>query len=366
MASKTVRAAVITGVRQMEIREFPRPVIKDNDALLKVEMVGVCGSDPGMYTGKNKLVKYPVIPGHEIVGRIEEIGDYKAKISGCKVGDRVVVETRFGCGVCPACVSGQYGKCVRNLGYGFHLGANDPPYLWGAYSEYLYLPERAILHKISEDVPLETGALICAVIGNAVRWLNTIGGSSIGQDIAILGPGQQGLGAVCVAKESGAKNIFITGKSCDKKRLELAREYGANHIINVDEVDPIEYIRDVTHGKMCDLIMDVSGSAEAMATTPEMIGKLGTIVVPGLYGTDKRVPYDFDKLVYKEVTIKGAHTHNMDSVERAISLVESKKYAFEKMVTHKFPLKDAEKAIQIAGGEFPEEQQIKVVIEPNK
>ncbi len=94
--SKTCRAAVLKAVKEMEIQEFPIPEIQDNDALLKVEMVGVCGSDPHMYDGANKNAALPLIMGHEIVGRIEEIGDYKAKISGCKKGDRVVVETRVG------------------------------------------------------------------------------------------------------------------------------------------------------------------------------------------------------------------------------------------------------------------------------
>lgn len=361
---KKVRAAVMTGIRQMEIQEFPRPVISDNDALLKVEMVGVCGSDPGLYRGKIK-VNYPLIPGHEIIGRIEEIGAKKAKSSGCKVGDRVVVETRFGCGVCQQCVLGEYGKCVDKLGYGVFVGCDKPPYLWGAYSEYLYLPERAILHKINEDVPLEAGVLVCAVIGDAIRWLSTIGGCQMGQTVAIIGAGQQGLGAAAVAKESGAKNIIVIGRSSSGKRLELAKEFGATHILKSDVEDVVGFIKELTDGKMCDLIMDVSGNPDAMAMTPSLIGFKGTIVVPGMYGTDTRIPYDFDTITYKEARILGAHTHNMASCDKAIKLVESRKYPFEKMVTHKFKLDEAEHAVKLVGGEIPGERCVKAVIEPN-
>ena len=110
------RAAVLTGIRQMEMRDIPIPEIGDEDGLLKVEMVGVCGSDPGFYNGKTK-VPFPLIMGHEIVGRIEEIGANKAKMSGVKKGDRVVVENRFGCGKCKACIEGNYAQCVDRMGY---------------------------------------------------------------------------------------------------------------------------------------------------------------------------------------------------------------------------------------------------------
>ena len=123
---------------------------------------------------------------HEIVGRIAEIGDYKSEISGCKKGDRVVVETRFGCGVCKPCIQGKYNRCEKKLGYGFMVPCTEPPYLWGAYSEYLYLPERAILHKINEDVPSEAAVLACAVLGNSVNWLQRIGGVAIGDTVVIM------------------------------------------------------------------------------------------------------------------------------------------------------------------------------------
>ena len=98
-------------ISSLILQDFPIPEIHDDDALLKVEMVGVCGSDPGYYSGKTAHAM-PLIMGHEIVGRIDKIGSKKAETSGLKVGDRVIVENRFGCGVCKQCVTGHYSNCV--------------------------------------------------------------------------------------------------------------------------------------------------------------------------------------------------------------------------------------------------------------
>lgn len=361
---KTCRAAVLTAVRKMEIQEFPIPEIGEKDALLKVEMVGVCGSDPHMYQGTNSNV-FPLIMGHEIVGTIEEIGAYKSKISGCRKGDRVAVETRFGCGVCEACVSGKYNQCVEKLGYGFMVPCTKPPYLWGAYSQYLYLPQRAILHKIDEKAPAEAAVLACAVLGNSVNWLSMIGGVSLGDTVVITGLGQQGLCGIVTARESGASRIIAVGRSRNVHRFEMARRLGADHVISSRERDPIQFVREATDGEMADIAFDCSGNIHAIESAVHMVKKGGTIVTPGLYGGQKAL-IDFDKVVFNELVIKGAHTHNMESVRKAIAIINSGKYPLEELVTHKYTLDQAELAVRVAGKEIEGESPIKVVIEPNK
>lgn len=361
---KTCKAAVLKAVRKMEIQEFPIPEIQENDALLKVEMAGVCGSDPHMYQGANSNV-FPLIMGHEIVGTIEKIGKYKSKISGCKKGDRVAVETRFGCGVCEPCVQGKYNQCVEKLGYGFMVPCTKPPYLWGAYSEYLYLPQRSILHKINEDVPPEAAVLACAVLGNSVNWLSMIGGASLGDTVVITGLGQQGLCGIVTAKESGVSNIIAIGRNRNPQRFEMAQRLGADYVISSKETEQIKFIREITDGEMADIVFDCSGNTAAIECAVDMAKKGGTIVTPGLYG-GKKARIDFDKVVFNELTIKGAHTHNMDSVKKAIKIINSRKYPLEELVTHKYPLEEAELAVRVAGKEIEGEFPVKVVIEPNK
>jgi len=363
---KTCKAMVLEKPRRMVLREFPLPKIGPQEGLLKVEMAGVCGSDVGMYRGKATRAPrpYPIIMGHEIFGTIAEIGEEASQKRGLKVGDRAIVEYAFGCGECFYCMSGDYIHCESFLTYGSMISCKEPPHLWGAYSEYLYLPPRAMIHKVRKELRPEVGILICAVLGNGIRWLRTIGGISIGDTVVIQGPGQQGLAGVIVAKESGARKVIVTGMTKDRARFELAKTFGAGEIVNVEKTDPVEAVREFTGGKMADLVMDVTGNPDGARMAIDLVKKKGTVILPGLYGMDKEIPLILDKVVFKEVRVQGVYSHDFRSVIPAIHLAESGRYPLEKMVTHRFPLEEAEKAVRVAGGEVEGEDPIKVVIVP--
>jgi len=363
---KTSRAMVLESPGRMVLREFPVPDIGPEEGLLKVEMVGVCGSDVGTYKGKvTRAVRpYPIIMGHEIFGTIAEIGEEVSKRKGLYKGDRAVVEYTFGCGNCYHCLEGDYKHCVSSLTYGSMISCKDPPHLWGAYSEYLYLPPRAMVHRVKKDLLPETGVLICAVLGNAIRWLRIAGNLSIGETVVIQGPGQQGLAAVIVAREAGAGKIILTGMTRDRSRFELAKTFGANAIIDVEKMDPVEAVREMTQGKMADLVMDVTGNPKAAVTAVDLVKKKGTVILPGTYGIDREIPLILDKIVFREIRLQGVFSHDFRSVIPAIHLAQSGKYPLEKMITHRFPLHEAEKALKVAGGEIEGEDPIKVVIVP--
>jgi len=360
------RSMVVEKPGQIVMREFPIPAIGLEDGLLRVEMAGVCGSDPGMYHGKASSlpIAYPLILGHEIFGRIEEIGDLAAQRHKVQKGDRVIVETAFGCGFCHACLTGSYVQCESSLLYGHTISCNRPPHLWGAYGEHLYIAPRAMVHKISDALPAEVAVLIGAVLGNAVRWMRQIGNVAIGQTVVIQGPGLQGLAGVIVARESGASRIIITGLGKDRRRLAMAREFGATDCINAEEQDPVDAVRDLTRGAMANVVMDVTGSPKGPVKALDLVAKGGTIILPGIYGADRAIPLILDKIVFKEVRIQGVLSQNLQSVLPAIALAESRKYCIEKMVTHRFPLAEAERALLIVGGELEEEGAMKVVLVP--
>jgi len=117
-------------------------------------------------------------------------------------------------------------------------------------------------------------------------------------------------------------------------------------------------------GRMADLVMDVTGNPKGCATAIDLVKKKGTVILPGLYGMDREIPLILDKIVYKEVRVQGVFSHDFRSVIPAIQLAESGKYPLEKMVTHRFPLEEAEKAVKLAGGEIEGDDPIKVVITP--
>ena len=357
---------VLEAPERMVLREFPLPDIGPEEGLLRVEMVGVCGSDVGIYRGKATRAPrpYPIIIGHEIFGTIAEIGERASKRHHIKMGDRVIVEYAFGCGKCSSCMNGDYVHCESYFNYGSMISCKDPPHLWGAYGEYLYLPPRAMIHQVRRDLLPEIGVLICAVLGNAIKWLQVIGEVSQGDMVVIQGPGQQGLAGVIVAKEAGAGKIIVTGMTKDSARFELAKIFGADEIINVEKGNPTELVKEITQGRMADFVMDVTGSPKGAMSAIDLVKKKGTVILPGLYGMDKEIPLVLDKIIYKEVRIQGVFSHDFRSVIPAIQLAESRKYPLEKMVTHRFPLEEAEKAVKVAAGEIEGEDPIKVVIVP--
>jgi len=221
-----------------------------------------------------------------------------------------------------------------------------------------------MVHKVRDNFLPEAGVLICAVLGNGIRWLRMIGGVSLGDTVVIQGPGQQGLAGVVVAKEAGAGKIIVTGMTKDKARFELARIFGADEVIDVEKTNPLELVRKITGGRMADIVMDVTGNPKGAITAIDLVRKKGTIILPGLYGMEKEIPLVLDKIVYKEVKVQGVFSHDFRSAIPAIQLAESGKYPLERMVTHRFPLQEAEKAVKVAGGEIEGEDPIKVVIIP--
>ena len=357
---------VLEAPGRMVMREFPLPAIGTDDGLLKVEMVGVCGSDVGMYQGKATRAPrpYPIIMGHEIFGTIVEVGEKASQRWNLKDGDRAIVEYAFGCGECFYCQQGDYIHCEAMFTYGSMISCKDPPHLWGAYSEYLYLPPRAMVHRVGQDLLPEVGVLVCAVLGNGIRWLQTLGGLCPGDTVVIQGPGQQGLASIIAAKEAGAEKVIVTGMTRDRVRFELAKTFGADQIIDVERDDPIERVKEITGERMADIVLDVTGNPKGAIAAIDLVKKKGTVILPGLYGMDREIPLVLDKIVYKEVRVQGAFSHDFRSVIPAIRLAESKKYPLEKMVTHRFALEEAERAVRVAGGEIEGEDPIKVVIIP--
>jgi alcohol dehydrogenase len=367
IAMKKTRAMVLTGPRELELQEFDLPEVAEEDGILRLELSGVCGSDPGIYSGKTLRAPrpYPIIPGHEIVGRIEKMGLSAQKRHGVKEGDRVVIEYAFGCGRCQACLAGKYTLCRKSYTYGSMISCKDPPHLFGAYADYLYIHPRAMVHKIGERITPEVGVLICAVLGNAVRWLRTVGNVSIGQSVAIIGPGQQGLAATIVARESGAEPIIVVGLSKDKHRLEMARDFGAHVVINAEKEDPAGAVAAETNGAMADLVMDVTGHPSGASTALSLAGTGATVVLPGLYGAKTEVPLLLDKAVLKELRLLGVFSHDFRAVNAAIKMAGRNQYPLEKMISHRFPLERAEHAIKLVGGEVEGETPLKVVLDPS-
>ncbi len=358
----TTRSAVLEGKERIVVREFPLPEIGPDEALVRVERAGVCGTDTKYFHGKLEHPT-PLVLGHEILGRIAEIGERAAERYGLQVGDRVEVESRVPCGLCHACHTGVYRYCRAGRGYGTSIAATEPPHIWGAYGEHLYVAPGSVLHRVDPGLPADAAAVI-GIVANGIQWACYYGGVRVGDAVVVQGPGPEGLGCTIAAKEAGASTVIVTGLAADEPRLALARELGADHVIVADQEDVLARVRELTDDEGPQVVVDVTGSPRALPLSLEMVRRQGTVVLGGLMGTSTATSLYTDQFIWKEIRLQGVFTHSAESTRAAVKLVETRRYPLERMVTHRFSLDEAEQAVRAAGGELPDLKPIKTVIVP--
>ena len=360
------RVIVQTAPRRLELRELPLPDVADDSALLRVEACGICGSDAEQYDGTIPA-KYPVIPGHEPLGIIERIGDRAAKRWGVDVGDRVAVEVLIRCGHCAACIGGRYQVCRGRGGmFGYsYVPLDTPPGLWGAYADYLYLDPGSIVHKVRPDIPAST-AVLFNPLGAGFRWAVEMPDTGPGDTVLILGPGQRGLASVIAARAAGADTIIVTGLARDAQKLALARELGADHVIDVENENARRRVKEITDGHGADVVVEVSSNSPVPVAEALHHAAFGArIVLAGVKG-GKPVP-DFlsDLIVVKELRLMGAFGVTSPSYRAAIRTIEAGRIPVARMHTHDVALEDAEHAIRLLAGEIPGEQSIHSCLVPS-
>jgi threonine dehydrogenase-like Zn-dependent dehydrogenase len=359
-----VRAAVMTAPRTFEMREFPRPAIGPDEGLLRVEACGICGSDVEQYKGHLGQRGLPMVPGHEPLGIIEEVGERAAQRWGVGPGDRVALEILIPCRSCDLCLTGRYMACKNRQG---SYGGYNPgePRLNGGFAEYIHLHPNSILHPISPDIPPEI-AVMYNPLGAGVRWAVHLGGVGLGSTVLILGCGQRGLSAVIAAKAVGAETVIVTGLTRDQAKLDLARELGAGHTINVEEEDTVARVLQITGGDGVDVALELTPIAtEPVTHAVEAIRHGGRVVLVGLKG-GKAHPVNTDLIINKGATVVGAFSVDARGYADAIRIIESGRFPLERLHTHSFGLADVAHAIETLAGEAGGETAVHVSIHPGR
>jgi threonine dehydrogenase-like Zn-dependent dehydrogenase len=353
-----VRAAVRVSAGRTELRELPLPEIDDDSALLRVEVAGICGTDVKIYANPPSMIHGPVIMGHENVGVIARAGRNFQRRHGLRDGDRVFVEHYVGCYNCEWCRIGEYRHCeatdwrtnpdARRYGY---TSAANPGTLWGGFADYMYLPWNAVLHKVPDTVTSELAGLVTP-LSNGIEWALLAAGVGYSSTVLIQGPGQQGLSQVVAAKQAGAAQIIVTGTTRDKARLDLARELGADHVIDIRQEDPLERVRELTGGRGVDFVLDCTSRA---GTAPVLLGiealkrREGVLLIQGELAAFPDFPVK--KLTEKAITIKSARGHSYRACELALEQLASHRFPLEKLATHRFALEQVDHAIRVLAGE---------------
>ncbi len=260
-----MKAILMRAPKDLKFEEVPMPVPKDDEVLIKVMAVGVCGSDiPRMLTYGAHIS--PIIPGHEFAGKIVEVGK---NVQGWKVGDKASAAPLIPCGECEWCKKGIYSLCED---YKYYGSRND-----GAYAQYLAVKAENLL-RLDADTPYAWGATIDPAANALHAFLR---GNGTGEDsVMVYGLGAIGLFAVQYAKVLGCKTIIVSDINDDK--LQVARDCGATHTINSLHENPVEKAIEYTGGKGVDLVLEMSGVPSAQHQSILSAGKMGRVVFLGI------------------------------------------------------------------------------------
>jgi len=355
-----VRAMVQTGVRRLELRRFAAPRIGEDDAVLRIEACGICGSDYELFEG-HMPADLPLIPGHEPVGRIEAIGPRAARRWGVAPGDRVAVQSEFGCGRCAGCLSGS-GCALGGGAHGF-MPTRIEPALWGGFAERMYLGPGSVVLPLSGELEPRIAALFNP-LGAGFAWGVRAPRLQVGESIAVLGSGQRGLACVIAARLAGAGQVFVTGLARDAHKLALARELGADLALDVEREDAVERVRAATHGVGVDVVVDTTPYAtRPILDALRLARPRGRIVLAGLKGPHKLDAFPTDDVVVRMLEIRGVRAVDYASFQQAIRVIERGLAPIERLHTHEFPLERAADALRTLTGETGSGA-IHVTIEP--
>ncbi|MGB2666045.1 MAG: zinc-binding dehydrogenase [Candidatus Acidiferrum sp.] len=380
MATDSVLAATLVEPGRYEIREFPLPEPAPGCVLVKMQMSGICGTDKHTFQGfttqyGERKIAFPLIQGHENVGTIAAIGgngEY-ADFEGIplRVGDRVVVGANVSCGCCYYCRHDfPYCCCENTLDYGNLLSAKDPPHLFGGWSQYLYVIPGSFLVKVPDDLPAEVAVLteIFAVsVGlDRAKQMSAFPNESFRFDdtVVVLGVGPLGMCFLMKARMLGAGTIIAVDLS--DYRLNFAKRLGADHVINAtnsSQLDRLQFVKDLTHGRGADMVIECAGVPQAVIEGLEMLRLSGLLVEAGNFSDLGEVSLSPHRhLCSKNVRILGvsgeepaAYGPGMRQMARYMN-----HYPLREFVTHRFGLREVDAAVK----QSIEPHSMKVVLEP--
>ena len=345
-------ALVLARPREFERRTLSFPAVGENDGLLRIEACGLCGTDHEQYTG-HLAPAYGFVPGHEVVGIIEEAGTEALERWGVSTGDRVAVEVFQSCRACDACRSGAYRRCdghgLADM-YGF-IDVERAPGLWGGYASHLYLAPDAMLLPVPANLdPVLATAF--NPLGAGIRWAVEIPETGPGDIVAVLGPGIRGLSAAAAAKRAGAGFVMVTGRGArDAPRLEAASAFGADLVVDIEVDDARQRLHEAT-GERADVVVDVTAKAPSVpGEALHLVRPGGTVVLAGTRGSPDAPGFDPDVIVYKEIRVLGALGVDAKNYRAALDLLGEGAFPFAQLPRRVAGFDDLEDLVRTMAGE---------------
>lgn len=323
------------GEGNVEVRDVPEPSMgKPDDIKIEVRATAICGTDIHIY--HDEYVNCPpVVLGHEMSGVVVEVGK---SVTRFKPGDRVTSETfKYTCGTCSACQSGLIGLCPERRSMGVHVD--------GAFTSYLIQREES-LHHLPVSIDFEAGSM-CEPTAAAVRAVYERARVLPGDVVMVSGPGPIGLLCVQAVKLHHA-TVVLCGTPEDAARLELGKELGADHIVDVTKADPMDIVKEMNGGLGADIVIECAGAKASLEQCIRGARKGAQLVLVGLFG--RRIEVDVDQAVIKELTIMPSFTYEHKTWHRAIKLLETGRMKTAPLVSGSYPLTDWKAAFDAVQG----------------
>lgn len=345
------RAAILDAYgRPLNIKDVDIPEIEPGGILVKVEMAGICGTDVHLQKGELSMKPpLPIIPGHETIGRIVDIGSGRSRdvaAEPLEIGDRILW-AHIDCGECYGCeILRDSATCTKRQFYGYF----HPSQLGGGFAEYEYIKPATKVVKVPETLRNEEAIGVGCAFRTAVGGFERFGGIGFQETVVIQGAGPVGLYSALIASENATGQVIVIG--APKGRLELARKWGADHTIDIDEIrDPKErkeIIYGLTNNRGPEVVVECSGALSAFVEGLDMLQKGGRYLVMGQTST-RAIPVVPGLITGKSLSVLGASGASIPHYYKALQFIETRreKYPFADIVTHKFKLDEINEALEV-------------------
>lgn len=339
-----MRRLVIREPNTVSIEELEIPSPGSGEILLKVVYCGICGSDLHAFKGEHPFISLPATPGHEFSAKIEEIGN---NVENFKKDQKVTVEPSLVDNTCYNCQIGKYNIC-ENLRV---MGCQGD----GAMADYMVVPAEKVI-PIPKSLSLRDSILSepLAVGVHAVKRVDVL----LNKNIVILGAGMIGLSILVNAVKAGAKNIIVI--DLIPERLDMAKELGATKILNANEINIKEKIKEVAPYEGIDVVFECVGIEKTIRNAIEIVRKGGKIIVVGVFGEETKVQMAY--VQDRELEILGSLMYIRRDFTEAVEMLARNELPTEKFISQIFPLEEGQKAFEAA---FIKEKNIKIVLEIN-
>jgi L-iditol 2-dehydrogenase len=343
-----MKALIHTQPYELKYTDFPDPVPKEDEVLIRIKACGICGSDVHGYTGKTGRRIPPVIMGHEAAGIIEDVG---AKVENFSKGDRVCFDSTVYCNKCEPCRRGFYNRCeMRQV-----LGVSTPEFKrHGAFAEFVAVPWW-IVTKIPHDLPFTQAALL-EPVSIGVHAVNRAPLSDT-KTVVVIGAGTIGLCITQAAKLKGADKIIVS--EVNDFRLGIAKEVGADVVVNASKIDLREMVFEATNNQGADVAYEAVGLAKTFQQAMDVTKTGGHLTVVGL--SEKMVTINVQGLVSRELTVRGSYA-SAGEYRDCVELVASGKINVEPLISEVLPLSEGQRAFDRL--HKAEENLLKIILEP--